>query len=85
MEASRLNIMKEKPPALVFKNKAASFAQDVHVGKVGQVEVMLEVVGKSLSMDDNGNEIMKYTLAVVSANPIDSMKARHDTADRKRI
>lgn len=70
MEGSRLNITREKPPAVVFRNRSNAFIDEAIVGKSIQLEVELKVVEQSRNMDDNGNEIIKYKLEIVSAKAI---------------
>ncbi len=76
MEANRINITKEKSPTVIFTNRGNPFTSDIEVGGKGQLSAELEVVGQSLSMDDNGNEVMKYTLAVVKAETFKPQVAR---------
>lgn len=86
MEASRLNIAREKPPTMVLINKANGFANglvgsipldiEFDVGDKGQLDVELEVVGQRFEMDENDNEIIKYVLRVVKASKLDATKVR---------
>lgn len=85
MEASRLNIMMEKSPTVIFTNRGQAFLTDIKVKQKGQLEVDVEVLGQRLDMDENGNEVMKYTLGIIKAKPLNIMRARHDATDRKRV
>lgn len=70
MESSRLNIMKEKSPTVLLKNRGNAFTSGIEVGSKGQIEVTFDVVGQKLVMDDNGNEVMRYVLAVSNPKPL---------------
>lgn len=83
MEASRLNIVREKSPTLIFKNNALS--KELLIGRKQQLDVDLEIVGQALEMDEQGNEVMRYTLKVVKASLLNVTKARHDATDRERV
>lgn len=75
MESNRLNIVREKSPTVIFQNRNA-FTSTLAVQDKGQLDVELEVVGSSLEMDDNGNEIVRYTLKVIKASKFDPKLAR---------
>ncbi len=76
MEASRLNIAREKSPTVIFTNKGNPFTVDMIVGDKGQLDVEFEVVGKTILPDDNGNDIMRYTLRVIKATELEPRKSR---------
>jgi len=70
MEANRLNIVKEKDPTLILVNMDNPMAQEIEVGDKGHLKVTLEVIKQVLEPDENGNEIMKYTLKVIESSRI---------------
>ncbi len=72
MEASRLGIIKERAPTVVLPNYL--FFSDIN--EKGQAEVELEVVGQKVEDDENGNEVIKYVLEIVSINKINQKDAR---------
>lgn len=76
MESNRLNIVREKSPRLVFKNQGNSFTTDTVINSKGQLDVDLEIIATALEMDENDNEVIRYTLRVIKTKEIHQKKTR---------
>lgn len=72
MEASRLNIRREKAPTIVLQN----YMFFSEVGEKGSADVELEIVGQKIEPDGEGNEVIKYVIEVVSIKKINDQGAR---------
>lgn len=74
MEANRVNINRERSPRIIFSNRNHSFTGLLKVSEKCQLDVQLEIVKQSLQMDEQGNEVMRYTLKVVKAGILNEIK-----------
>jgi hypothetical protein len=72
MESNRLNITKQRAPTVILSRKVF----DGIIGEKGQCSCLLTVLGQKLETDDNGNEVLKFTLKISNTNKTIIKEAR---------
>ena len=54
----------------IFIDKTFTYLTPLEVGRKGQINCTLKVIGMNKEMDDNGNEILKYNLEFSNINSV---------------
>lgn len=74
MEANRILTQRAKPSLIL--DKRFSFTKNLNFGDHGQIVADIEIEGKGLIQDSNGDEMLALTLRVINAELFNPKKVR---------